>query len=154
MGIQNFEQRKTTLNFSEKLMLYSAHYVHLIFLLLVWILSWNKVLTNILPNELIFSLVLFIIISVLSTIITYKYLIPKMRKIDDVNRVLFILLNILIVGSEVPSILGAIFAIIGLTIFNTLYWLIGLVFIVIGFTHSIYLHFFKIQPFLNNLKNK
>ncbi|MHA1822295.1 MAG: hypothetical protein ACTSXM_00355, partial [Promethearchaeota archaeon] len=77
-----------------------------------------------------------------------------MRKIDDVNRVLFILLNILIVGSEVPSILGAIFAIIGLTIFNTLYWLIGLVFIVIGFIHSIYLHFFKIQPFLNNLKNK
>ncbi|MHA1192572.1 MAG: hypothetical protein ACTSP9_09785 [Promethearchaeota archaeon] len=154
MGTENFEQRKATLNFSEKLILYSAHYVHLIYLFLVWILSLNKNLMNILPNELIFTLYIFIIISAFSTIITYKYIIPKMMKKDDANSVLFIMLHVLIVGSEVPSTLGVIFAIIGLTIFSTLYWQIGLVFIVIGFTHSIYLHFFKIQPFLNNLKNK
>ena len=154
MGIQNFEQRKTTLNFSEKLIFYSAHYVHLIYLFLVWILSLNKNLTNIIPNELIFTLSMFIIISVVSTIITYKYIIPKMMEKDDAKSVLFIMLHVLIVGSEVPSTLGVIFVIIGLAIFNTLYWQISLVFIIVGFTHSIYLHFFKIQPFLNNLKSK
>lgn len=154
MRDQNFAQRKTTQNSSEKILLYSAHCVHFFYLLLIWILSWNNNLSNVLSGELIFMLSVFIIISILSITITYKYIIPKMNKKNDASDALFVMFHVLIFGAEIPSSLGVIFAIIGLIIFNTLYWLISLGFIIIGFAHSLYLHVFKIQPFLNNLKNK
>jgi len=154
MGIQNSENRKNTLNLSEKFLLYSFYEVHFIYLLIIWILSWNRVLTDIFPNELIFALFSFICIGLFSIIIPYKYIIPKMMKKDDAHSALFILLMILVVGSDIPSLLGVIFAVFALIIFNTIYWQIGLIFIILGFSHGIYLHIFKIQPFLNELKNK
>lgn len=154
MDIQNIEHGKNTLNFSEKFLLYSVYEVHLVYLLIIWVLSWNTILTDTLPNGLIFLLFFLIFIGIFSIIITHKYIIPYMMKKDDVHRALFVLLMVLVVGSEIPSVLGLIFAIIGLIIFNTLYWQIGLLFIILGFSHAIYLHFFKIQPFLNDLKNK
>jgi len=154
MGIQNSENRKNTLNLSEKFLLYSFYEVHFVYLLIIWILSWNRILTDIFPNELIFALFSFICIGFFSIIITYKYIIPKMMKKDDAQSALFILLMILVVGSDVPSLLGVIFAVFALIIFNTIYWQIGLIFIILGFSHGIYLHIFKIQPFLNELKNE
>ncbi len=154
MGIQNSEHGKNTLNFSEKILVYSFYEVHFIYLLIIWILSWNRILTDIFPNELIFALFFFICIGIFSIIITYKYIIPEMMKKDDAHSALFILLMVLVVGSDVPSLLGVIFAVFALIIFNTIYWQIGFLFIILGFSHAIYLYFFKIQPFLNNLKNK
>ena len=154
MGIQNIEHGNNTLNFSEKFLLYSVYIVHLFYLLIIWILTWDRILTNTLPNDLIYVLFIFICIGILSIIITYKYIIPKMRKKDDAHRALFVLMMVMIVGSEVPSLLGLSFAIIGIIFFHTLYWQISYFFIILGFSHAVYLHFFKIQPFLNSLKNK
>jgi hypothetical protein len=154
MGIQHVERGKSTLNSSEKLLLYSVYYTQLVYVLIIWIFTWDRILTNTLPNDLFFALYIFVCIGIFSTIITYKYIIPKMMKKDDAHRAFFILLMVMLVGSEVPSLLGLIYAIIGLVVFNTLYWQIGLIFIILGFSHGIYLHIFKIQPFLNELKNE
>jgi len=78
-------------------------------------------LTDIFPNELIFALFFFIYIGIFFIIITYKYIIRGVMKKDDAHSALFILLMVLVVGSDVPSLFGVIFAMLELIIFNTIY---------------------------------
>ena len=140
------------LEFGDKIFIYIQLGSHLIYLLFLWILGWDSNFASGMPIGLFFPMFLFIIISILSIIITYRYIIPKMLRKKNPHDALFIIIMILGCGAEIPSILGILFGVIGLIDFNAIYWQISFLFILFGFGHSLLLHFFKIQPFLKTFE--
>jgi hypothetical protein len=152
MEIQNIDKTNSKLDFNKKFLIYIQHGSHLFYLLVLWILGWVSNFASDIPIGLFFPMFLFIIISILSIIITYRYIIPRMLRKENPHDALFIIIMILGCGAEVPSILGILFGVIGLIDFNAIYWQISFIFILFGFGHSLLLHFFKIRPFLKTFE--
>jgi hypothetical protein len=144
------------LDSNEKFLIYIQHGSHLLYLFILWVLgwSWDAGFAIGLPSGLIFPMVLFIIISVLSIVITYRFIIPRMLRKENPHNALFIIIVILGCGAEIPSILGLLFGVIGIIDFNAIYWQISFSFILLGFGHSLFLHFFKIQPYLRTSEER
>ena len=151
----NIKRKNLKLESNEKVIIYIQHGSHLVYLLILWVLgwSWGASFANGIPSELFFPIFLSIIISILSIIITYSYTIPKMLRKENPHDALFIIIMILGFGAEIPSTLGVLIGVIGLMDFNAIYWQISFTIILFGFGHSLYLHFFKIRPFLKKFKD-
>jgi hypothetical protein len=154
MEIQSIDKTNSKLDSNEKFLIYLYHATHLLDLLILWVLgwSWGASFAIGIPSSLFFLMFLFIIISILSIIITYRYIIPKMLRKENPHDTLSIISIILACGAVIPSILGLLFGVIGLIDFNAIYWQISFTFILFGFCHSLFLHFFKIRPFLKKFE--
>jgi hypothetical protein len=154
MENRNINRINPKLDSNENFLIYMYHAANLLDLFVLWVLgwSWGASFAIGIPIGLYFPMFLFIIIGILSVIITYRYIIPRMLRKENPHDALFIIQMILTFGAIIPSILGLLFGVIGLIDFNTIYWLVSFTFILFGFGHSLFLHFFKIQPFLKSFE--
>lgn len=154
---KNHEDQKK-LRLSQRLLLLMVHEIHLMFLLILLVFQFvildEIVYLSVIPEDILVITLLFILLSALLQLITYKFWIPMMRKKDDLNSAFFVSLNVLNFGAGIPSVFGLIIGIFGYNSYNYLFWPITLPFILIGFFYSITLYLFIIKPFFSNFQNK
>ena len=154
MEIQNNKRIYSKLGPNEKFLIYMYHAANLLDLFILWVLgwSWGASFAIGIPSSLFFPMILFLIIIILSIIIAYRYIIPRMLRKENPHDALFIIQMVLTCGAIIPSLLGLLFGVIGLIDFNAIYWQVSFIFILFGFGHSLFLHFYKIQPFLKKFE--
>ena len=109
---------------------------------------------KLLPEDIIIITSVFILLTVLLQLMTYKLWIPMMKKKDDINSAFTFAINIFGTGGEFPSIFGLIIRIIGYGKHNYLFLPISLPFILLGFFHKVILYFFVIKPFFAEFQNR
>jgi len=146
------------LRFSQRFLLLFYQTTIISYLLIIFTFQFivldEIVILTVIPENIIILTSVFVLLTGLLQLITYKLWIPMMKKKDDINRAFTLAINIFGTGGEFPSLFGLIIGLIGYSKHDYLFLPITLPFILLGFFHKVILYFFVIKPFFAGFHNK
>lgn len=158
MNSSKIHKDQKKLRFSQRLLLILLLGTIIPYLLIIFTFQFivldEIVILNAIPEDIIITTAIFILLSCLLQLMTYKIFIPKMKKEDDINGAHTLAIVVFSAGGEFPSVFGILIAIIGYSNYKNLFLPITLPFILLGSFHEVILYFFVINPVFASFQNK